>query len=184
MKDKGRLIIISSPSGGGKTSVIAHFLKTHPNVVHSISCTTRPARPGEKDGQYYHHISHEDFQDGIKKGKFAEWAEVHDNLYGTPKEPIERWLNEGKDVLLDVDVVGGMNLKGLYKERAVSIFLIPPSQEELERRLTHRRTDSEAQQKLRLRNALKEMEHKERYDHQVVNDVLDHACAEIEKILG
>lgn len=180
----GRLIIISAPSGAGKTTVINRFLSRHPNMVHSVSCTTRPKRPGEVDGKDYRFVDRETFQGWIKEKKLAEWAEVHDHLYGTPKEPIEKWLKTGTDVLLDVDVVGGTNLKKMYKERAVSMFLLPPSEEELKRRLLQRATDSAEQQKLRLKNALQEMTFKDKYDYQVVNDDLDEACLEIEKILG
>jgi guanylate kinase len=181
---KGRLIIISAPSGAGKTSVIRRFLASHPNMVHSISCTTRPKRGDEVDGRYYHFMSDHAFRSGIENGRFAEWAEVHGHLYGTPIEPIEAALRSGKDVLLDLDVVGGLRLKGLYKERAVSLFLLPPSREELRRRLIGRGTDSPEQQELRLGNALEEMKYKDKYDHCVVNDDLEKACLEIEGILG
>lgn len=180
---KGRLIIISAPSGTGKTSVIRKFLSTHPNMIHSISCTTRPMRPDKADKADYHFIDEETFRAWIDKGKFAEWAKVHGHFYGTPKEPLDEWLKKGRDVLLDVDVMGGMNLKKMYGNRAVSIFLVPPTDEELGRRLSKRGTDSAEAQALRLKNALKEMTCRDEYDYRVVNDVLDRACLEIEKIL-
>jgi len=183
MPTRGRLIIISSPSGGGKTSVIKHFLETHPNTVHSISYTTRPPRPGDVDKDYYRNVDRETFEKGIKEGMFAEWAEVHHHLYGTPKGPLEDFLNEGKNVLLDLDVIGGLNLKELYKDEAVSIFILPPSEEELKRRLSARATDSEEVQAIRLKNAIEEMTYQDRYDHRVINDDLEKACLRIEEIM-
>lgn len=181
---KGRLIIISAPSGTGKTSVIQRLLKKHPTMIHSVSWTTRPKRQQEIDGQDYHFIDEATFKQGMATGTFAEWAEVHNGYYGTPKEPLERWLQEGRDVLLDLDVQGGLNLKKLYSTQALSIFLLPPSVPELERRLMARKTDSLAERKLRLANAKKEMTFKDKYDYQVVNEELSQACAAIEKILG
>ena len=182
-KERGRLIIISAPSGGGKTSVIHFLTSKFPDLIHSISHTTRPKRPGKVDEGYYHFVDMESFREGIRKDLYAEWAEVHDNLYGTPKEPLERALNEKKDILLDVDIVGGMKLKALYGDRAVSIFLVPPSIEALDERLSERKTDSGEVCMLRLKNALEELKYKDRYDHQVVNDDLDRACLEVEELL-
>jgi|SRR3989338_2997625 len=181
---QGRLIIISAPSGTGKTSVIQRFLVKHPNMIHSVSCTTRPQRITETNGKDYHFIDAATFQKWIQEGKLAEWADVHNYRYGTPKEPLDEALSIGKNVLLDLDVVGGMNLKKMYQDRAVSVFLIPPDIEELKRRLFQRGTDSPEQQEIRLKNAMKEMTVKNQYDYQVVNDILDRACGEIEKILG
>lgn len=180
---KGRLIIISAPSGTGKTSVIRRFLKTHPRMIHSVSCTTRPIRAGEKDGEDYHFISAETFRKMAQEKAFAEWAEVHKHSYGTPREPLDRWMEEGIDVLLDLDVQGGMNLKKMYGKRAISIFLMPPSEEELKRRLASRGTDSPEVQALRLQNARREMTFRDRYDVCVLNDNLDQACRAIEKVL-
>ncbi len=183
MKSKGKLIIIASPSGGGKTSVIKRLLAKHPEMVHSISCTTRVARVGETHGEYYHHIEIEDFEAGIKNSQFAEWALVHNNFYGTPKEPLDKWLTTGKKVVLDLDVVGSMNLKKLYGDKALTIFILPPSVEELKRRLIGRGTDSVEVQELRLKNALEELKHKDRFDHRVVNEDLEKAVSEIESII-
>jgi guanylate kinase len=181
---KGRLIIIASPSGGGKTSVISALMKKYPEMVHSISCTTRPKRPGEVNGEYYHHIEEKSFRDGILAGRFAEWNEVHNNLYGTPKEPIDMWLKEGRDVLLDLDVVGSLRLQSFYRDRAVSIFIIPPTIAELERRLCSRATDSKDVQELRIHNAHAELTYQDKFDHQVINDDLGRAVAKIEEILS
>lgn len=180
---KGRLIIISAPSGTGKTSVIERFLKTHPNMIHSVSCTTRSRRAQEKEGKDYHFITTEKFRGMMDQGAFAEWATVHGHSYGTPKAPLEAALREGKEILLDVDVQGGMNLKKLYGKKALSIFLLPPSEEELARRLMLRGTDSAEVQKLRLENAKREMTFKDHYDYQIVNADLSKACAQIEALL-
>lgn len=184
MPHHGRLIIIAAPSGTGKTTVIRRFLGSHPQMTHSVSCTTRPIRPGEVDGRDYHFWDDAAFRAGIDGGRFAEWAEVHDHFYGTPREPLERWLAEGRDVLLDVDVVGSLNLKREFGERAIAIFLVPPSMEELKRRLSLRGTDSPEVQALRLKNAIAEMDRRDDFDHQVVNDDLDRACEEIEGIIA
>jgi len=178
------LVIIAAPSGTGKTTVIRRFLEAHPDMVHSVSCTTRPPRRGESDGRDYHFISRREFEEGISDGRFAEWAEVHGHLYGTPKEPLERWLSEGKKVLLDLDVVGSLKLKSIYKERAISIFLEPPSIEELERRLRSRATDTEEQMRIRMRNAMEELSHRGEFDRRVVNDDIERACREIEGLIG
>lgn len=184
MKETGRLIVMAAPSGGGKTSVIERLLSRHPNMVHSISCTTRPTRPGEINGKYYHHIDRKTFEEGIGASQFAEWAEVHNNLYGTPKEPLDKWLSEGHDVIFDLDIIGSLNLKKLYGERAITIFILPPSLDELKHRLVRRATDSKEVQELRLKNALEELTHQDEFDYKVVNDDLDKACLEIEKILA
>lgn len=180
---RGKLIVISAPSGAGKTTVIRCLTAKHPEMVHSISCTTRPPRPDSMDRRDYTFTDKKKFKRWIEEGRFAEWAEVHDHLYGTPREPLDEWILDGVDVLLDVDVVGGINLKKLYKDDAVLIFLLPPSIEELKKRLSHRATDSKEAQELRLKNALKELTYKNKYDYQVINDDLDRACAKIEKII-
>ncbi|MBU4484350.1 guanylate kinase [bacterium] len=182
--NRGKLIIISAPSGTGKTTVIERFLSTHPKTVHSISWTTRPVRGDEKQGAYYYHVEKDEFEKGIKEGKFAEWAEYVGNYYGTPKAQLEDWLTHGKFVLLDLEVVGGTTLKSLYKDDAISIFLLPPSEDELKKRLSRRATDSAEVQQRRLQTALMELTFKDRYDFQVVNDDLDGACSEIEKIIN
>lgn len=183
MENKGLLIVIASPSGGGKTSVIERLRARHPELVHSISCTTRPMRPGEVNHKYYHHISRKEFEDGIKAGEFVEWATVHKNLYGTPTGPLDEWLKDGKNVILDLDVVGSLNVKKIYGKQAITIFILPPSLDELKKRLAERKTDSAEVQALRLKNAIEEMTHKGEFDHNVVNDDLDRACGEIEKLV-
>jgi len=181
--NSGLLIVMAAPSGGGKTSVIRRFLPRHPEMVHSISCTTRPMREGEVNGKYYHHIDRKAFEEGIKRGDFIEWAKVHIDYYGTPKAPLDKWLSEGKTVLLDLDVVGSLNIKKIYGKKAVTIFILPPSMEELKKRLEGRGTETEEVKAIRLKNALEEMTHKDEFDFRVVNDDLDRACKEIEAII-
>lgn len=181
---EGKLVIIAAPSGGGKTSVIKKFLSKHQGMIHSVSCTTRPMRIGEVDGKDYHFIEQKVFEDGIVNDRFAEWARVHNHFYGTPKETLDGHIRDGHCVLLDLDVVGSLNLKRLYGEKAVTIFILPPSMEELKRRLSLRATDAPYVQELRLKNALTELTCKDKFDYQVVNDDLDRACSEIEKIIS
>ncbi|MFH1873952.1 MAG: guanylate kinase [Pseudomonadota bacterium] len=184
MNKKGRLIIISAPSGTGKTSVIQRFLFTHPHMMHSVSCTTRSKRGQEVDGKDYHFIDELTFKTWIKENKFAEWAKYCGHIYGTLKEPLDKAIEQGKDVLLDLEVIGGTKLKDIYQDKAISIFLLPPSDQELRRRLSQRKTDSEQAQQARLKTALMELTYKDKYDYQVINDDLERACQEIEDILS
>lgn len=184
MKRKGKIIVIAAPSGCGKTSVIKRFLAEHANAQHSISCTTRPMRPGETNGKDYHFLDADTFRKKIANDEFAEWAEVHEHHYGTLKSTLNEAIENGVNLFLDLDVVGSFNLKEMYGEDAIAIFMAPPSMEELERRLFDRKTDSDEQLKIRMNNALKEMTYRDRFDHLVVNDVLDDAYREIEGIIG
>ncbi len=183
-KRNGRLIIISAPSGTGKSTVINRLRERHPEFEYSISCTTRPRRGNEVDGREYRFLDENTFREWELAGKMAEVCTVHENLYGTPREPIDKWLAEGKDVLMDIDVIGCLKLKKLYGESSVSIFLLPPSEDELKRRLFSRGTDSKEQQTIRLCNAHDEIQRKTEFDYNVVNDTIDRACDEIEQILG
>jgi len=153
-------------------------------MVHSISWTTRPRRPGGVDNGYYNIVEPEEFRRNIEAEGFAEWTEVHGFLYGTPKDQLEVALRGETWVLLDLDVIGGTKLKDLYREDVVLIFLVPPSIDELRERLEYRGTDSDEVRAVRLENALQEMTYEDRYDHRVVNDDLGRTCREIEEILG
>lgn len=184
MKPKGKLVVIAAPSGCGKTSIIKRFLAEHDNARHSISCTTRPMRSGETDGKDYHFLDADTFREKIANDEFAEWAEVHEHHYGTLKSTLDEAIENGVNLFLDLDVVGSFNLKEMYGDDAVAIFLAPPSMDELKRRLVDRKTDSEKQLKIRMNNALKEMTYKDRFDHLVVNDVLEDAYRRIEGIIG
>jgi len=159
-------------------------MASHAELVHSISWTTRPRRPGNEDHAYYHLVDRDTFLASVDRDAFVEWTEVHDHLYGTPREQLDEALTAGRTVLLDLDVVGGIRLKEAYGDRAVLVFLTPPSLEELRRRLAVRGTDSPAAQEVRLVNAVEELTCKARYDHEVVNDDLARACREVEGILG
>jgi guanylate kinase len=140
-------------------------------------------REGEKDGVDYHFIDRTSFEDMVKNDGFAEWAEVHGHLYGTTRAQLEAAIREGRDLLLDIDVQGGMSIKRAFPE-AVAIFLLPPSMEVLKQRLSGRATDSPEQIRLRLENARHELTFKDRYDHTVVNDAFQRAAEEIARIMG
>ena len=182
-KGTGRLYVISAPSGTGKTTVVRSLLARHPDLIESVSYTTRPARSGEQDGADYHFVDADTFRRLIDEGFFAEWAEVHGAFYGTPVHPIEQATAAGKIMVLDVDVQGGMALKDRFPE-AVTVFLLPPSEEELIRRLTRRGTEGTTQIERRLRNAKQEMTYCEKYDYQIVNDDVDHAVDELARLIG
>ncbi|HPQ80202.1 MAG TPA: guanylate kinase [bacterium] len=180
---RGRLFVISAPSGAGKSTVVSLLRSRFPGLAFSVSCTTRPRRNGEKDGVHYRFIERKNFERMAAEGEFAEWAEVHGELYGTPIGPLEEMLSKGQDVLLDVDVQGGMAIKNSFPD-AKTIFLVPPSMEELERRLVGRKTDSPKQIELRLENARIEMGFKKSYDITVVNDDVDRAVDELSGIVS
>ncbi len=184
MSNKGRIIIISAPSGTGKTTVVRQLLKQNPAMLHSISHTTRALRGSEQEGVDYIFISEPQFQKNKVAGIYAEWAFVHGNYYGTPKEPLEKAVQEGRDILLDIDIQGGLQLKQKYPENTITIFLLPPSEAELEKRLHARGTDSPEARARRLENAKKELQAQNQYSHQVINDDLDHACQTILSILA
>ncbi len=178
------LVVISAPSGGGKTTIVKRILSKNDNFQVSVSCTTRGPRPGETDGVHYYFESEERFRSMADAGAFAEWASVHGNLYGTPVSEIERLWSQGKDILFDIDVQGGINLKRKYPGRTLLIFIMPPGQDVLEKRLRLRGTDDEKTVEKRLKNAVKEISiAKENYDYFVINDVLDEAVDRIEGIV-
>jgi len=141
-------------------------------------------RPGEHNGRDYTFLTDKEFGDGIVSGRFVEWAEVHCHWYGTPREPLDQALSAGHDVMLDLDVIGGLRLKECYDERAITLFIMPPSIDELTNRLRARGTDSFEVQAIRLKNALTEITFADRFDHRVINDDLDRVCTEIESILA
>ena len=175
--------MISSPSGGGKSTVIREVLKRSPNLHYSVSATTRPPREGEAEGKDYFFLSKEQFQAKIRSDAFLEWAEVHGAFYGTLKSQVELCLENQKDVILDVDVQGGISIKGILSE-ATLIFLLPPSLETLEARLRGRNTESEGALNLRLDAAREEMISADMYDFLVFNDRLEDAVTDILAIIG
>ena len=174
MPRKGIALVISAPSGAGKTTLVQRLLREFPQFGYSISCTTRQPRQGEVDGKDYIFLSREEFEQRRAQGYFAEWAEVHGNLYGTPLAPVKDSLQRGQDVLFDIDVQGAAQLK-LSLAEAVFIFILPPSMTELERRLRSRALDDEATIERRMANARQEMLESRWYDALVINDDLDTA---------
>lgn len=180
---RGDLLIVSSPSGGGKTTLISRLLTRHRQDLHfSVSHTTRPRRNGEEDGREYHFVSARDFREMVNRDEFLEWAEVHGNLYGTAKREVLPRLQAGQDVVLDIDVQGVRQVKEKQAE-AIAIFILPPSAEELARRLRARGLDDEAQIEKRLANAAREIEEAARYDYVIINDDLEAALQALEAVV-
>jgi guanylate kinase len=173
---KGKLVIVSAPSGAGKTTLVRHLLDADLNLGFSVSATSRPKRPGETDGKDYFFISEEQFRKKIDNDELLEWQEVYPgSFYGTLIAQVELLLNQGRNVIFDVDVVGGLNIKKFYGNRALSVFVSPPSVEELGKRLSSRNTDSRETISRRLEKARWELEFATRFDLIVVNDVLEDA---------
>jgi guanylate kinase len=181
----GYLVVISAPSGGGKTTVIHRLLEhREPDFMYSVSATTRAPRPGEQHGRDYFFVSVEEFMARANGARFVEWAEVHGNYYGTPKEAVDSWLRAGKFIFMDLDVQGGINVKAQYGARAILIFIEPPSFDSLRDRLVGRNTDSPQAIQTRLENAAAELKMAKHYDHVVVNYNLDDTVAEVRAIVN
>ncbi len=179
----GRLFVVSGPSGVGKGTLLKRLFARVENLVYSISATTRPPRPGEEDGVSYHFYTREQFEEGIERGFFFEYAAYNGNLYGTPADSIRRQREQGLDVVLEIEVQGAMRVHELASD-AILVYIKPPSRDELERRLRARRTESEERILSRLTTALYEESFLARYDYVVVNNNLDVAgdilCAIVE----
>ena len=179
---KGKLIIISAPSGAGKSTVIPKLLKKSKNIVFSVSYTTRDIRAGERDGADYHFITRETFDKMVKQGKFLEWAIVHKNYYGTSKDDTRELLERGVDVLLDIDVQGARQVsKGPFE--CVKIFILPPDREALVQRLKKRGGLGEEQMKVRLKGALRELKRAAEYDYIILNDNVIMTVESLENII-
>ena len=175
----GKLIIFSAPSGSGKSTIINYLLTQHLNLAFSISATSRPPRGTERDGVEYFFLTPDEFRRRIANHEFLEYEEVYeDRFYGTLKSQVERQLEEGQNVVFDVDVVGGCNIKQHYGDRALSIFIQPPSIEELRKRLEHRATDTPEVIESRLAKAEYELSFAPKFDKVIVNDDLEKAKAE------
>ncbi len=185
MKDKpcGRVFIISAPSGTGKSTVIQRIMELRRDLYFSVSATTREPRPGEVDGTSYSFLTHDQFEDLIGQNDLLEYAEYVGNYYGTPKKPVLEHVGCGRDIILDIDVQGCKQVKKAMPE-AVTIFIVPPSLEELERRLWQRGTDPQERILKRMERAKTEMGEKDSYDYIIVNDSVDKAAREIIDIMS
>jgi len=184
----GKCIIFSAPSGAGKTTIVRYLLRNVENLAFSISAASREPRGRETNGVDYHFLSVEDFKQKIDQDEFVEWEEVYkDNYYGTLKSEVLKNWEQGKTVLFDVDAIGGLNLNEIFGEKALSIFIHPPSLFVLEQRLKNRRTENAEQIKMRLDKANEELSHSHKFDYILLNDNLEKACyeikAEVEKFI-
>lgn len=182
MTHNGILFVISGPSGVGKGTLRDALLKSTPNLIDSISVTTRPARIGERDGREYFFMDRDKFENLIKQGEFLEWAQVYSNLYGTPKRFVQEKLDKGLDVLLEIDIQGAMQVKA-KKPDGVFIFIAPPNVEELANRLINRGKDSQDSIEERLKACYDEMEFMREYDYLVINDNISEAIKNLEAII-
>lgn len=180
----GKCVIFSAPSGAGKTTIVQHLLGKIPELAFSISACSRDPRGDEEHGKHYYFLGIEGFKQKIAGGEFVEWEEVYtDNFYGTLVSELERIWSEGKTVIFDVDVVGGLNLKRIIGENALSIFVQPPSFEALETRLRSRSTETEEKIAMRLAKAHIELDRAPEFDYILVNDDLERACKEAESVV-
>ena len=180
---RGNLIIISAPSGTGKTTILKKLFAQLKGVTFSVSHTTRQPRTGEEDGIDYHFVDKDDFQKMLEADQFLEWAEVHGNFYGTSKAEVQKHLDNGLDVFLDIDVQGARQVRQAAGEESFSVFVVPPSWQEQEKRLTGRGTDSVETIKLRLENAQHEMKDAGLYDYLIVNDTVERAVDTLRSII-
>ena len=181
---RGLLIVLSSPSGAGKSTISRMLLAADDEVRMSVSATTRPMRPGEVDGRDYHFVDDAAFQKMISDGEFAEWAPVFDHHYGSPQTPIKAALKAGRDVLFDIDWQGTQQLHAAMGEDLVRVFILPPSMAELERRLRDRGTDSAETIASRMQRAAGEISHWAEYDYVLVNQDMDECLAQVHAILA
>ena len=169
---QGLLIVISAPSGAGKTTICRRLLDEFPDLYFSVSCTTRLPRKGEKDGRDYHFISVEKFKNRTGKGEFVEWEEIYGHFYGTLKKEIEDRTGKGHDVILDIDIKGAGNVKSIYPQ-GVFVFIMPPSVETLKERLKKRGSETDDVMKMRFDRVMEEVRENERYDYVIFNDIIN-----------
>lgn len=172
---RGLMLVLSSPSGAGKSTIARQLLDQETNLKLSVSVTTRPRRSSEIDGVHYHFISRERFEQMRDRGELLEWAEVHGNYYGTPRDPVEEALGFGQDVLFDIDIQGTFQLYEAVRPDVVSLFILPPSIAEMKSRLHRRAEDAEDVIQRRLKTAVGEMKHWNEYDYVIINDDLQRA---------
>ena len=181
--NRGVLIVITGPSGAGKGTICKALLEKHDNIYISVSATTRSPREGEIEGVNYYFLTKEAFEEKVKENGFIEYANVHGNFYGTPKVNVEKMLEEGKDVILEIDIQGALQVKENFKE-GVFIFILPPSMEELKKRIINRGSETEESLMTRFKNAYKEINYVSKYNYAVVNDTLELAVAKVESIIA
>jgi guanylate kinase len=182
---KGKLVIVSAPSGAGKTTIVKHLLRSGLNLMFSVSATTRFPRSGEREGEDYYFLSGEEFRKRVKNDEFVEWEEVYkDHFYGTLKSEIERIRKRGSNIIFDVDAMGGINLKKKFGNQAVALFIMPPSVTELEMRLLNRGKDSPEKIKMRVEKAVAEMKLANQFDFVIINRTLDNALNEAVTIVS
>ena len=180
---KGKLIIVSGPSGAGKDTIVNEYVKLHPEDEISVSMTSRPMRDGDVEGVSYYFKTKEEFEKAIIDGDLLEYALYNGNYYGTPKSEVEKRIENGINVILVIEVVGAMNVKNMMKDDCTLIFIMPPSMEELRNRLINRGTDSKESIESRLDIAKKEIEESKKYDYKIVNDDIERAVKELENII-
>lgn len=180
---KKAILILSGPSGAGKTTLSHALAEAIPGTIIAVSHTTRAPRPGEIDGEDYFFVSKEAFQNQVNSGEMLEYAEVYDHLYGTSKSSIEQALSEGKNIILDIDWQGARRVKSIYPE-AISVFILPPAEQESENRLISRQQDSEETIKSRMATYKEQMSHHDEYDHTIVNDKLAETTRQLTRILA
>ncbi|MBV6623118.1 MAG: guanylate kinase [Rivularia sp. (in: Bacteria)] len=178
----GKLIVLTGPSGVGKGTLMRLLLSRHPELNYSISATTRPPRPGEVDGKDYYFISRSKFGQLIEEGEFLEWAEFAGNLYGTPRKPVIDLMESGKSILLEIELEGARQIRAAFPE-LLSIFILPPSFQELEKRIRGRKKDSEDAISRRLKRAKEEINAASEFHLQIVNDDLETTISDIEKAM-
>jgi guanylate kinase len=181
---RGLLIVLSSPSGAGKTTISRRLMLEDPSISMSVSATTRPMRLGETEGRDYHFVDDAEFQRLVDEDELAEWAYVFDHRYGSPKEPIKEALKEGRDTLFDIDWQGTQQLEYAFRTDLVLIFILPPSMKELERRLHERGTDSDEVIAGRMRRAAAEIGHWAEYDYVLINDDMEKCLADVQAIIA
>lgn len=183
MKQENLIIVLSAPSGVGKTTVIQYLMSQREDIVTSVSATTRKPRPGEREGVDYYFISTQEFNEKIKRGEFVEYAQVHDELYGTLHSELQRRIESGKDVLLELDVQGMRSIKNKYPQ-AVTIFMLPPSMKEMELRLKSRGSENEEKIQKRIKRAFEEMKARLEFDYNIINYKLEQSAYDLNTIIN